>query len=95
MRPRLSIPLRQPTRRPNSDPVRACRPGRLRKPAVLSKNKITLVRSTINPLERHKRTVKALGLKRLRHSVVQEATPQIRGMVKSIEFMLEVEELAE
>ena len=61
----------------------------------MSKIKITLVRSKINRLEKHKRTVTALGLKRLRHSVVQEATPQIRGMVKSIEFMLEVEELAE
>ena len=56
------------------------------------KIKITLVRSKINRLEKHKRTVRALGLRRIRHSVVQEATPQILGMVNSIGYMLKVED---
>ena len=56
------------------------------------KIKITLVRSTINRLEKQKRTVRALGLRRIRHSVVKVATPQILGMVNSISFMLEVED---
>lgn len=58
----------------------------------VKKIKITLMRSTINRLEKHKRTVRALGLRRIRHSVVQEATPQILGMVNSISYMLKVED---
>ncbi len=61
----------------------------------MSKIKITLVRSTINRLEGHKRTVRGLGLKRPHQSVVHEATPQILGMVKKIDYMLKVEELPE
>ena len=58
----------------------------------MSKIKVTLVRSTINRKEKHKRTVRALGLRKMHHSAVHEATPQILGMVKSVEFLLKVEE---
>ena len=58
----------------------------------MSKVKVTLVRSTINRKEKHKRTVRALGLRKMHHSVVHEATPQILGMVKSVEYLLKVEE---
>ncbi len=55
--------------------------------------KITLVKSKIGRLEKHKRTVEALGLRKIGHEVVHEDNPAIRGMIDSIHFMLKVEEL--
>ncbi|MDP2361448.1 MAG: 50S ribosomal protein L30 [bacterium] len=55
--------------------------------------KITYVRSGIGRLPVQRATVKALGLRRLNHSVIHEATPQILGMVKAIPHLLKVEEL--
>ena len=43
--------------------------------------KITQERSKIRCLEKHKRTLAALGLRRIRHSVIHKDTPQIRGMI--------------
>jgi len=57
------------------------------------KLKITQVRSLSGRLEKHIRTIKALGLKRMHHSVVHNNTPQIRGMVKTVSFMVKVEEV--
>lgn len=54
--------------------------------------KIKLVKSPIGRIEKHKRTVKALGLKKIGQVVEKEATPQIKGMVAKIAYMLEVEE---
>jgi large subunit ribosomal protein L30 len=56
------------------------------------KIKITWKRSGINRLDRHCRTIKALGLRRLHHTVEKEATPQILGMVKSVEHLVEVKD---
>jgi large subunit ribosomal protein L30 len=57
------------------------------------KLKITQTRSVIdNPL-RQKRTVEALGLKRIRHSVVLKDTPQIRGMITKVRHLVSVEEI--
>jgi large subunit ribosomal protein L30 len=57
------------------------------------KLKITQIRSVIdNPL-RQKRTVEALGLKRIRHSVVLKDTPQIRGMITKVRHLVSVEEI--
>ena len=55
--------------------------------------KITQVRSLIDKMEKHKRTVKALGLKRIRHTVIHKDTPQIRGMVNQVRHIVEVEEI--
>lgn len=55
--------------------------------------KVTQVRSTIGSLEKHKRTVRALGLKRIRDSRVHEDTPQVRGMVQAVQHLVEVEEV--
>ena len=60
-----------------------------------NKLKITLVRSPIGFHWRQKRTVAALGLRRLNHSVVQPANLQILGMVRRIPHLVRVEELAE
>ena len=53
--------------------------------------KITQERSKIRCLEKHKRTLAALGLRRIRHSVVKQDTPQIRGMIALISYLVRVE----
>lgn len=57
------------------------------------KLKITQVRSAINRIERQKRTIRALGILRLHHTVVHEDTPQIRGMIRKVEHLVTVEEV--
>jgi large subunit ribosomal protein L30 len=60
---------------------------------VMAKIKITQVKSTIDRPERQKRTVIALGLKKLNASVEVEATPQILGMVTKVNHLIKVEQL--
>ena len=55
--------------------------------------KITLKRSTIGRVPKHQRTIKALGLRKLGRSVIHQDTPQIRGMIRQVDFMVEVEEV--
>jgi large subunit ribosomal protein L30 len=55
--------------------------------------KITLKRSTIGRLENQKRTVTALGLRRLNQNVVHDDSPVIRGMIVKVSHLVEVEEL--
>ncbi len=57
------------------------------------KIRITQIRSTIERPEPQKRTIKALGLGRIRKSVVKTDTPQIRGMVAKVQHLVKVEEL--
>jgi large subunit ribosomal protein L30 len=40
-----------------------------------------------------KKTIRALGLKRLRHTVEHEDRPEIRGMINKVRHLLEVEEV--
>ena len=54
--------------------------------------KITQVRSTINCPKDQKATVKALGLKRIRHTVEQADNPVIRGMIAKVRHLVEVSE---
>ena len=56
--------------------------------------KITLVKSVIDRPETAKRTVIALGLKKMNASVEVEATPQILGMVRRVEHLLKVEDVS-
>ncbi|MDI3257780.1 MAG: 50S ribosomal protein L30 [Kyrpidia sp.] len=56
---------------------------------------ITLVRSTIGRPENQRATVRSLGLRKIRETVVHEDTPTIRGMVKKVGHLVRVEELAE
>jgi len=53
--------------------------------------KITQQRSRIRCLKKHKRTLDALGLRRLNQSVIHEDTPQIRGMVAQVNYLVQVE----
>lgn len=54
--------------------------------------KIKLVKSPIGKVKKHKLTIKALGLRKLNQVVEKKDTPQIRGMIKQVSYMLEVEE---
>ena len=56
------------------------------------KIKVTLVRSTIGRLKRHKDCVAGLGLRRVNHSVVVLDTPANRGMINKVSYLLSVEE---
>ncbi|MDA9275134.1 MAG: large subunit ribosomal protein L30 [Crocinitomicaceae bacterium] len=56
----------------------------------MAKIKIKQTRSAINRPARQKATIKALGLKKLNQVVEHEATPQILGMVKKIQHLVEV-----
>jgi len=53
--------------------------------------KITQVRSIIDSHFRQKRTIRALGLKRINHSVVHDETPQIMGMINKVSHLVKVE----
>ncbi len=54
---------------------------------------ITLKRSLSGKVPKHQKTAKALGLRRPNKKVVVSDTPQIRGMINSISFMVEVKEI--
>lgn len=55
--------------------------------------RIKLIRSNIGRIEKHKRTVEALGLKKIGQVVEKPDNPQVRGMIDAVSFMLEVEEI--
>jgi large subunit ribosomal protein L30 len=53
---------------------------------------ITLVRSPIGYSKRQKATLKAMGLKKINQSVVQDDTEAIRGMINKVAHLVEVDE---
>jgi large subunit ribosomal protein L30 len=59
----------------------------------MAKIKITQVKSGIDRPERQKRTLKALGFRKLNSSVEHEATPQILGMVNKVRHLIKIEEI--
>ena len=59
------------------------------------KLKVTLKRSVIGRPQVQKRTVEALGLRRMHHTVIHNDTPQIRGMINKIIHLLEIEDIQE
>ena len=56
------------------------------------KLKVTLVRSPIHREQSQKDTVRGLGLRRLNHSRVLDDTPSVRGMIRKIIHLVQVEE---
>jgi large subunit ribosomal protein L30 len=62
------------------------------KKAATKTLKVTQVKSTIGAPEDQKRTVKALGLKRIGHTVEQNDSPAVRGMVFKVKHLVKVEE---
>ena len=59
----------------------------------MAKIRVTQFRSRIGRPERQKRTLTALGLRKINQSVEHEATPQILGMVSAVSHLVKVEEL--
>ncbi|PWH16340.1 MAG: 50S ribosomal protein L30 [Ardenticatenia bacterium] len=55
--------------------------------------RITWTKSAIGYSERQKRTIRALGLRRLGHTVEHEDTPVIRGMLDKIRHLVQVQEV--
>jgi len=55
--------------------------------------KITQFKSVIGQTQRQKDTVAALGLRRIRHTVLHEDTPQIRGMINKVKHLVTIEEV--
>ena len=56
------------------------------------KLKVTLVKSAAGRLEAHKACARGLGLRRTNHTVEVIDTPENRGMINRIAYMLKVEE---
>ncbi len=54
--------------------------------------KVTLVKSPIGAVPKHRRTVEALGLKKMHQTVELPDNPATRGMVKQVEYLVKVEE---
>ena len=55
--------------------------------------RITLVRSPIGNTERHKATIRALGLRKVGQSVDQKDTLTVRGMLSKVNHLVQVEEV--
>ena len=63
------------------------------KSSKMGKVKITQVKSIIDRSQRQKATIKALGLRKINHTVEHEATPQIIGMINKVAHLVKVEHL--
>ena len=54
--------------------------------------RIRQVRSTIGTIREHREVLRGLGLRRIRHEVVREDSPAVRGAVKKVGYLLEIVE---
>lgn len=61
-------------------------------PTTVKMLQITLVKSAIGYSERHKATVKALGLRKLHQTVTLPDTPSLRGMLLKVNHLVKIEE---
>jgi large subunit ribosomal protein L30 len=59
----------------------------------MARLKVTQVRSVIDRPKDQKATVRALGLHRIRDSVIKEDRPEIRGMIAAVAHLVTVEEV--
>jgi len=60
---------------------------------TMKKIKITQVKSTIDRPERQKRSMQALGLRKMHQTVEHNPTPQILGIVEKVKHLVNVEEI--
>ena len=60
---------------------------------MADKLKITLVKSTIGAIPKHKKTVEALGLKKLHKTVALPDNAATRGMIQQVKHLVKVEEI--
>jgi len=56
--------------------------------------RVTQVRSTIGSKRNQRETMRSLGLRKIRQSVVREDSPQVRGMIATVRHLVAVEEVA-
>jgi large subunit ribosomal protein L30 len=54
---------------------------------------ITLVRSPIGTPRAHRIILRGLGLRRIRHTVIRSNTPQVKGLVHKLSYLLDVREV--
>jgi large subunit ribosomal protein L30 len=59
----------------------------------MAKLRVTQVRSAAARGAKQRGTIRALGLKRIGDSVVQDDRPEIRGMIRAVEHLIDVEEI--
>lgn len=59
-----------------------------------SRLKVTLKKGLVGRPQDQRGTVKALGLKRIGHTVIKEDRPEIRGMIFKVKHLVEVEEVS-
>lgn len=55
------------------------------------KIKVTLVKSIIGTKQDHRATVRGLGLRRINHSTELQDTPEVRGMIKKVAYLVKCE----
>ncbi len=55
--------------------------------------KVTQVRSKIGTKQNHRDTLRTLGLRKIRQSVVREDTPEVRGLIHAVRHLVTVEEV--
>ncbi|MFO7753212.1 MAG: 50S ribosomal protein L30 [Desulfobacteraceae bacterium] len=60
---------------------------------MAGKLRIKQIRSIIGRPEKHKRIIKALGLKKMHMTVEHEAKPEIVGMIRKVPHLVQVEEV--
>jgi large subunit ribosomal protein L30 len=60
---------------------------------MAGKLRVTLVKSTVSHTQRTRATVRALGLRRIGHSVEVADTPELRGMANAVRFLVRTEEI--
>ncbi|MCK0507129.1 MULTISPECIES: 50S ribosomal protein L30 [Aromatoleum] len=53
--------------------------------------KVTLVKSVIGTKQSHRATVRGLGLRRMNHCVELQDTPEVRGMVNKVSYLVKCE----
>lgn len=58
----------------------------------MAKIKVTQIKSGIGSTKRQKRTLEALGIKKLNNTIEVENTPQVLGMIAKVKHLLKVEE---
>ena len=60
--------------------------------ASAKKIRVSQTRSSSGRLQNHKATLTGLGLRRIRHTVELDDTPEIRGMINKVAYMVKVED---
>jgi len=60
----------------------------------VKKLRLTLVKSLIGRIQKHKETIRCLGLRRIRGSVEVDVNPSTMGRVNQVSYLLKIEELS-